>query len=541
MNRIHKLEKEKTGDFDHGLFEPLSFTCRLGECRSELLPLLSEVSKVVSSEGSLSKTLKLVLELTQKHLQVTRAIISLYDASCDQIFIHESFGLSKEEAEKGVYYLGEGVTGKVVETCQPIIVPLIGESPLFLNRTGSWDKTRDQHLSFICVPIVRGLKVMGTVSIERLYNNDQLLYLDLEVLRIIAATIAQAVELYLLEGAHKKALREQDKRALSTLPEKFKPSDIIGNSRAMQAVYRMIEKVSRARTTVLILGESGVGKERVASAIHYHSHCAQGPFVKFNCASLPESVIESELFGHERGAFTGAISRRVGRFEEANGGTIFLDEVGELSPSAQAKLLRVLQERCFERVGSNETISVNVRIIAATHRDLREMVSKGTFREDLFYRLNVFPLLIPPLRDRGNDILILADYFNAYFAREQNVDVSTISTPALNLLLSYDWPGNVRELENMMERAVLLAEEGFIHSYHLPINLQPVFGTDAEAMTGIEARLAKIEYDIIVESLVRHRGNISKAAAQLGTTRRALGIRMSKYQLDYKQYRGDGN
>jgi len=535
------VEKVRPADFDHGLFEPLSFTCRLGECRSELLPLLSEVSKVVSSEGSLSKTLKLVLELTQKHLQVTRAIISLYDASCDQIFIHESFGLSKEEAEKGVYYLGEGVTGKVVETCQPIIVPLIGESPLFLNRTGSWDKTRDQHLSFICVPIVRGLKVMGTVSIERLYNNDQLLYLDLEVLRIIAATIAQAVELYLLEGAHKKALREQDKRAHSTLPEKFKPSDIIGNSRAMQAVYRMIEKVSRARTTVLILGESGVGKERVASAIHYYSHCSQGPFVKFNCASLPESIIESELFGHERGAFTGAISRRVGRFEEANGGTLFLDEVGELSPSAQSKLLRVLQERCFERVGSNETISVNVRIIAATHRDLREMVSKGTFREDLFYRLNVFPLLIPPLRDRGNDILILADYFNAWFAREQNVDVPTISTPALNLLLSYNWPGNVRELENMMERAVLLAEEGFIHSYHLPINLQPLFGSEAEAMTGIEARLAKIEYDIIVESLIRHRGNISRAAQQLGTTRRALGIRMSKYQLDYKQYRGDGN
>ncbi len=517
---------------------PLSFSCRLGECRSELMPLLSEVSKVVSSGGSLSQTLKLVLELLQKHLQVIRAMITLYDASCDQIFIHESYGLSAEEVEKGVYAPGEGITGRVIETRQPIIVPNIADDPMFLNRTGSWNKARDSQLSFICVPIIRGVKVMGTLGIERVYNNEQLRYLDLEVLRVIAAIIAQAVELHLLERAHQRILRTQPALHHSG-SNLFDTGDIIGRSRPIMAVYRLLEKVSRARTTVLILGESGVGKERIASAIHHNSYCANGPFVKFNCASLPESVIESELFGHEKGAFTGAISRRAGRFEDADGGTIFLDEVGELSPSAQAKLLRVLQERSFERVGSNETLKVNVRILAATHRNLSEMVAQGAFREDLFYRLNVFPIDIPPLRERGSDILILADYFTNHFAGEQGVDVPTIATPALNLLLNYQWPGNVRELENVMERAVLLADEGMIHSYHLPINLQPM-NTIVIQNEGLEARLARVEYDLIVEALTKYQGNVSRAADFLGMTRRALGLRLSRYQLNYKDYREVG-
>lgn len=518
-----------------------SCACDLGECRSESLPLLSEVSKVVSSDGSLSKTLKVVLDLLQKHLQVVRAMISLYDASCDQIFIHESLGLTEDEIAKGVYYPGEGITGKVVESGKPIIVPVIADEPSFLNRTGSWDEEHDLKHSFICVPIIRGQKVMGSISVERRYDNPALLHLDLELLAIIATTIAQAVELHLLEHAHQKVLRDQSIKLKSELKEKFKPTNIIGNSKAMQSVYRMIEKVSHAKTTVLILGESGVGKERVASAIHYHSNCASGSFVKFNCASLPESVIESELFGHEKGAFTGATSRRTGRFEEANGGTIFLDEVGELSLTMQAKLLRVLQERSFERVGSNTTIKVDVRILAATNRDLPDMVAKGTFREDLYYRLNVFPITIPPLKDRGNDIVTLADHFVARFAKEQEVDVPRIATPALNLLLSYNWPGNVRELENTMERAVLLAEDGVIHSYNLPTYLQPPALGEISAQGGLEARLSQIEYEMIIEALTMHQGNVSEAAVHLGLSRRILGLRMAKYQLNYKDYRqGDG-
>jgi Nif-specific regulatory protein len=358
-----------------------------------------------------------------------------------------------------------------------------------------------------------------------------------EILSILAATTAQAVELYLLENIQKAALEDENRRLLLALKAKFKPSNIIGNSKPMQEVYGLIEKVTRSKTTVLILGESGVGKELVASAIHYNSPNSKGPFVKFNCAALPESVIESELFGHERGSFTGAAALRRGRFEEADGGTVFLDEIGELSLPMQAKLLRVLQEKSFERVGGNTPIHVDLRILAATNRDLKDMVEKGTFREDLYYRLNVFPITIPPLRERGNDIVVLADHFVSRFSSEMGVDVRRISTPALNMLMCYSWPGNVRELENVIERAMLLAEDGVIHGYNLPPSLQTPMASEVVAEGSLETRLNAIEYEMIVEALKLHQGNMTEAANQLGLTRRILGLRMAKYHLDHKIFR----
>jgi len=347
--------------------------------------------------------------------------------------------------------------------------------------------------------------------------------------------IAQVVELHLLESVHKTALLDENRRLRDALKEKFKPSNIIGNSCVMQDVYRLIDKVSRSRATVLILGESGVGKERIASAIHYNSPQANGPFIKFNCASLPESVIESELFGHEKGSFTGATNRRTGRFEEANGGTIFLDEVGELSLSMQAKLLRVLQERSFERVGSNTVIQVDLRILAATNRNLSAMVAQGQFREDLFYRLNVFPIVIPPLRERAGDIVLLAEHFVTHFATQQGIATPKLTTPALNLMQTYSWPGNVRELENAMERAMILAEDGMIHAYNLPTQLQTIAAEVNESP--VHTRMSQVEYELIVEALGKSHGNVSDAALQLGMTRRILSLRMTKYQLHYKQFR----
>ncbi|WP_110017600.1 sigma 54-interacting transcriptional regulator [Plasticicumulans acidivorans] len=510
--------------------------CDLGECRTDLLPLLYEMSRIASQSADLSAILGILLRLMKRHMKVVRGMVSLFDKDSGHIIIHESFGLTAEEAAKGIYLLGEGIIGRVVETGQTTVVPSIRDEPAFLNRTGS--RSADADLSFLCVPIMRGRKVMGTISAERLYDNVELLKLDIEVLSILAATTAQAVELYLLENIEHVALEAENRRLRSELKAKFKPSNIIGHSKPMQEIYRLIERVVRTKTTVLILGESGVGKELVASAIHHNSPMANGPFVKFNCASLPESVIESELFGHEKGSFTGATGLRKGRFEEADGGTIFLDEVGEMSLTMQAKLLRVLQERSFERVGGNTTIRVDLRVIAATNRNLGEMVADGGFREDLFYRLNVFPITIPPLRERGADIITLADYFVARFSREMGIAVKRISTPALNMLQSYPWPGNVRELENVIERAMLLCEDGVIHGYNLPPSLQaPVVGEAEASAGGLEARLNAIEYEWIVDALKLYRGNMTEAADHLGLTRRVLGLRMSKYNLNHKDFR----
>ena len=510
----------------------------LGECRTDLIPLLNEMSELAGGSGELGQLLRILLRIMQRHMKVIRGMVNLYDPTTGKIFIHRSLGLSEEEQAKGVYLLGEGVTGKVVESGEAIVVPRIGDEPDFLNRTGSRGAgSADTQRSFLCVPIKRGRKVMGTISAERLYDNPRLLELDLKILSVLAAMTAQAAELYLVEHQLTQELEDENLRLRKALREKFRPTNIIGNAKPMLEVYKLIERVTRSKTTVLILGESGVGKELVASAIHFNSPWANGPFVKFNCASLPESVIESELFGHEKGAFTGATAQRRGRFEEADGGTIFLDEVGEMSLPMQAKLLRVLQERSFERVGGNAPIHVDIRILAATNRNLAEMVEKGSFREDLYYRLHVFPITIPPLRDRGNDVIALADHFVAKFSREMGVPVERISTPAINMLLCYHWPGNVRELENVIERAMLLAEDGAIHGYHLPASLQMPVVEAAASGGSLDAKLAAVEYEMIVDALKANHGNMTVAAAQLGLTRRILGLRMDRYKLAYKDFR----
>ena len=516
--------------------------CLFGECRSSLLPLLSDLCRAMSQGQPLQSLLHEALQLLALHMQIRCGMVTLLDPQTGRIFIYEGIGLSREQIARGVYRLGEGITGRVVASGQPLVVPSIADEPDFLNRTGSQHSTDTSQNAFLCVPIARGSKVMGSLSIERHYADAGLLALDVELLSILAALLAHSVELHLLESVHKRALIDENRRLRDALKQTFKPGNIIGHSPAMDEVYRLIDKVSRTRTTVLILGESGVGKERVASAIHQHSPQHSGPFVKFNCASLPESVIESELFGHEKGAFTGATARRAGRFEEADGGTIFLDEVGELSLPMQAKLLRVLQERSFERLGSNQTRHIDVRILAATNRPLAQMVAQGQFREDLFYRLNVFPIIIPPLRERRGDILLLAEHFISRFAHEQGIATPQLSTRALNRLQQYGWPGNVRELENMMERAVLLADDGQIHLAQLPAALQTANGgapTDNEP-SRIDATIAQIEYQLIIEALIQHHGNVSAAASQLGMTRRLLGLRMTKYRLNYKMFRGKG-
>lgn len=508
--------------------------CFTGECRVNVLPIMFQISQIIADAEDLQTSLAIILKVMQQRLKIQRGMVTLYDRGSETIFIHESFGLSEEEKACGIYSVGEGITGKVVESGKAIIVRHIRDNDAFQDRTADG---MAGNAAFFCVPIIHAKKVLGAISAERVYLNRRLLKQDVELLATVASMIAPAVELYLMENVDKVRLENENLRLKSALKERFKPSNIIGNSKAMQDVYELIHKVAATKATVLILGESGVGKELVAGAIHFNSPTAEGPFVKFNCAALPENIVESELFGHEKGAFTGAIGMRKGRFELADGGTIFLDEVGELSLSIQAKLLRVLQEKTFERVGGVRPVKVDLRIIAATNRNLLEMVEKGTFREDLYYRLNVFPITIPPLRVRASDVILLADYFVAKYAAENGKDVKRISTPALNMLMAYHWPGNVRELENAIERAVILSDDNVIHSYNLPPSLQTSAETGTTFGCGLEAKIQAVEYEMIVEALKTHQGNMTEAAKELGLTRRVLGLRMERHGIEYKTFR----
>jgi Nif-specific regulatory protein len=433
--------------------------------------------------------------------------------------------------------LGEGVTGRVIQNGKPITIPKISEEPLFLDRTASHKGSGGKETSFICVPIKKGKKVIGALSVDREYDQYFSLSNGEKLLSVVATMIARHtinLEAITLE---KEQLKAENNRLRTELENKYRFNNIIGNSNKMREVFQMISQVSRSNATVLLRGESGTGKELVANSIHYNSHRAKQPFVKVNCAALPSNLIESELFGHERGAFTGAIKQKIGKFELAHKGTIFLDEVGSIDLDVQVKLLRVLQEREFERVGGHQNIKVDVRIVAATNKNLEQAVEDESFRGDLYYRLNVFPIYLPPLRERRTDILLLADFFLDKYAKENSKDIKRLSTPAIDMLMGYHWPGNVRELENVIERAVLLCDEGVIHSYHLPPTLQT--GTESNTLTGLslEMAVAALEREMIVDALKNTRGNISSAAIMLETTVRKFSYKAQKYDVDYRQYR----
>ena len=505
------------------------------------LSLLFEISKKLGEALDLKKALKPVLQMMGEHMTMLRGTLTVLNRKRGEIIIEEAYGLLPEEQAKGKYRMGEGITGKVIDTGQPAIVPRISDEPLFLDRTGSRRNLNKEDITFICVPIKIGSEVIGALSVDRLFDEKISFKEDVRLLTIIASAISQAVRLRQLAQEELEKVRVENQRLQDELRSRYRPEAIVGNSKVMRAVYTMIEKVCRTNTTVLILGESGVGKERVAHAIHYNSNRADKPFVKINCAALPESLIESELFGHERGAFTGAMATRKGRFEMADKGTIFLDEIGDLPLVVQTKLLRVLQEKEFERLGGNATLRVNVRIITATNRNLEALMGEGKFREDLYYRLNIFPILVPPLRDRKTDVMLLTDHFIEKYGKEHAKQIVRISTPATDMLMNYHWPGNVRELENCIERAIILSTDGVIQSRHLPPNLQRSEGDAGDIPEGdgsFKDMMVNVEREIILAELRRCRGNMAKAARALGITERKMGLRVAKYAIrpgDFKE------
>jgi Nif-specific regulatory protein len=411
-----------------------------------------------------------VLDIMETELGVSQGTLTLRQPDTDTFVIEASRGLTSEEERLGQYELGEGITGRVAQTGESALVPDITKDPRFLNLTKS---RTDKPTAFICVPIIHLKQVIGTMSVDLSLTSDpDELRGYQRFLELVANILAEAVAGIRETLEERASLISENERLRRQLGDRYQMHNIIGNCSSMRAVYEQIVQVADSAATVLIRGESGTGKELVARAVHYGGARRNNKFVSINCAALPENLIESELFGHEKGAFTGATQQRKGRFEMANGGTLFLDEIGDISPAVQVRLLRVLQEKTIERVGSNESIPVNVRVLAATSRNLEKEMSNGTFREDLYYRLNVFPIILPPLRERRSDIMLLADHFLQKYGEMYGKSIKRISTSAINMIMSYHWPGNVRELENCVERAVLTASDEVIHGYNLPPSLQ---------------------------------------------------------------------
>jgi Nif-specific regulatory protein len=499
--------------------------------------LLFEISQTLDSSLDLREVLGPVLRSIARHKGILRGSLALLNRETGEISIEAAYGLSASQQRKGRYRLGEGVIGQVFQTGKPAVIPRVSEEPRFLNRTGAIGPAESRDISYISVPIKLENRVVGALSIDAPYSAETSLPDDVRLLSIVGSMISQAVKLRQKAQEERRQLIEENLRLTEELKDRFRPSNLIGNSGAMQAVYDLIAQVSGSDATVLIRGESGTGKELVAHAIHYNSRRAAKPFIKVNCAALPESVIESELFGHEKGAFTGAVSARKGRFELADGGTLFLDEVGDLSAGLQIKLLRVLQEREFERVGGASTLKVDVRLIAATNVELEKLIQSGRFRQDLYYRLNVFPIHLPPLRERKTDVLQLADFFVEKYGKANGKQVRRISTPAIDMLMSYHWPGNVRELENCVERAVLLSDDDVIHGHHLPPTLQTAEASGTAFRGPLAGALGGVERELIVDALKSHRGNMARSAKALGVSERIMGLRVRKYGIDIWRFR----
>ncbi len=498
---------------------------------------LYEITKALHATFDLRKALFKVLDILALQMGMNRGSITILDPESSEIYIELAHGISSAAKTKGRYKLGEGITGRVIKTGRPMAVPDIDAEPLFLDRTGARSRLKKTKISFICVPIKEGRRIIGALSADRAFEGPSILDEDVRFLTIISSLIAQKVSMLEKINREKEQLNKENLRLKKELSKKYRFKNIIGNSRKVQEVFYLITQVAKSNANVILLGESGTGKELAANAIHYNSLRGKMPLVKVNCAALPSNLVEAELFGYEKGAFTGANRTKEGKFERANGGTIFLDEIGSLALESQGKLLRVLQERELERLGGTRVLKVNVRLIAATNKDLASLVEAGIFREDLFYRLNVYPIYLPPLREREADLLLLADYFLEKYAKEYQKDIKRISTPAIDALVQYHWPGNVRELENCIERSVLLCEDQVIHSYHLPPTLQTAEETGTHQSQSLEEAVGKFERELLIDALKSSRGNMRQASNALETTERIFGYKVKKYGISPRRYR----
>ena len=502
------------------------------------LSTLYEIARRLGASVDPKATLSSVLEILSESMGMSRGTLTLLDPETKQLYIEFAHGLTPEERSRGIYRIGEGITGKVVESGEPIIVPDIGKEPLFLNRTRSRGDIKRENISFICVPVKVKGDTVGVLSVDRLFTDQSVsLDEDVRILTIIASLIGQAITTAKMVEMEKKNLLKEKLTLQRELKSPYRFANIVFVSDKMRDVLDSAWRVSQSKANVLLRGESGTGKELIARTIHYHSKRCDKAFISVNCAAIPDTLIESDLFGHVKGAFTGAVTEKKGRFEMADGGTLFLDEIGDIPPPMQVKLLRVLQERRFERVGSSKSITVDVRIIAATNRNLEEAVKEGKFREDLYYRLNVVPLRIPSLRERKEDIPPLVGHFLQLYNEENGREVK-ISNEALDTLLIHDWPGNVRELENCIERMIVMAKNDLIMTEDVPITIDTNISdnrSDESDLYGqaktLDHTIEDMEKERITEALKRAGYVQAKAARQLGITSRQIGYKIKKYGI----------
>jgi Nif-specific regulatory protein len=498
---------------------------------------LLEISQTLGATLNLRSALVHTLELLEQAHGAIGGLVAIREGDGGDLVVEAAIGSAMPAGPNVRYRAGEGITGRVVQSGRPVIVPQVSREPLFLNRAGTWRRSEAREMSFLCVPIRSGGRTVGALGVAFPYRADRDFDEETKFVGVVGSMVGQALRVHRMAEAERRRLLEENTKLRQELQERYDLRNIVGSSRPMQAVYEQVAQVAPSPTTVLIRGESGTGKELVAHALHYGSPRAKKPFVKVSCGALPEGLIESELFGYEPGAFTDARVQKKGRFELANGGTLFLDEVGELSPGTQVKLLRVLQEREVERLGGTHTVKINVRMVAATNRDLEAAVRQGQLREDLYYRLNVFTIFLPPLRERRPDIPLLADHFIEKFASAQAKDVRRIATSAIDMLMSYHWPGNVRELENCIERAVLVCEGGVIHAHHLPPTLQTAEVSGTLPRVRLKEAVAAYEKDLLLDALKASRGNVAKAARLLDSTERIVAYAARKHAIDPGRFR----
>ena len=503
------------------------------------LTSLYKITRQLASSLELSDCLDKVMSILSEDKGMKSGTVTIVNPLTGKLEIEVAHGISAAARKRGKYRVGEGITGRVVATGEPVIVPHIAEEPLFLDKTQTRGQLSEEKRSFLCVPIKNGPKVIGALSVDRVYRDGitEEANTDLQFLTVLSTITAQTVTRIQKVNREKHHLFSENLKLKRELSEKNKINQIIGNSVKMQNVYEMIHRVVDSNATVLLRGESGTGKTLVAKALHYNGKKKDYPFVVVNCSALPETLLESELFGHEKGSFTGANERKIGRFEQAEGGTIFLDEIGEISNSAQVKLLNVIQERSFQRLGSTKLINCDVRIVAATNRDLEKSVELKTFREDLYYRLNVFPVYMPPLRERRTDILLLAEFFLEKYAKENTKNITRISTSAIDMLIGYHWPGNVRELQNCIERAVLICDNDTIKSIHLPPSLQTAKLAKTGSSLSLSVAVENFEKELIIEGLKRNNGNQTKTSKELDTSLRIINYKIHQYKIEPRQYK----